>query len=180
MERRGRRRARFIHLGRGAEENENGGHRFFFFAPFSSPSLHLLLFIRPLFFFFSLPLCPLLFFRAQYDAITGKNGKTFPPAPAVSIITVFPACRPQVIVRDPLSPRSSTLFFSGLPRNEALSPRARTILEFNLHFQRMEQRKFVADDHCVRAVDYNRIYGYNNERVRNFWNVFFLFFLLKE
>lgn len=104
MEQRGRRRARFIHLGRGAEENENGGHRFFFFAPFSSPSLHLLLFIRPLFFFFSLPLCPLLFFRAQYDAITGKNGKTFPPAPAVSIITVFPACRPQVIVRDPLSP----------------------------------------------------------------------------
>lgn len=102
--------------------------------------------------FFSLPLCLLLFFHEQYDAITGKNGKTFPPALVVFYNYPFPRLpfRPQVIVRDPLSLFFSSLDYPGTKLCPLVHARSSNSIYIS-SFQRMEQRKFVADDHCVRA-----------------------------
>lgn len=125
----------------------------------TGPSL--LSFLRPLTtyffssvlcFFFFLPLCLLLFFHEQYDAITGKNGKTFPPALVVFYNYPFPRLpfRPQVIVRDPLSLFFSSLDYPGTKLCPLVHARSSNSIYIS-SFQRMEQRKFVADDHCVRA-----------------------------
>lgn len=148
----------------------------------TGPSL--LSFLRPpttyffssvLCFFFFLPFCLLLFFHEQYDAITGKNGKTFPPALVVFYNYPFPRLpfRPQVIVRDPLS-----LFFLLwiTPERSFVSscthdPRIQFTFPASSEWSRGNLSPMII---VLEPVDYNWIYGYNNERVRNL-NCFFPF-----
>lgn len=132
--------------------------------------------------FFSLPLCLLLFFHEQYDAITGKNGKTFPPALVVFYNYPFPRLpfRPQVIVRDPLS-----LFFLLwiTPERSFVSscthdPRIQFTFPASSEWSTGNLSPMII---VLEPVDYNRIYGYNNERVRNLNCLFpFPFFLIQR
>lgn len=132
--------------------------------------------------FFFLPLCLLLFFHEQYDAITGKNGKTFPPALVVFYNYPFPRLlfRPQVIVRDPLS-----LFFllwitperSFVP-SCTHDPRIQFTFPASSEWSRGNLSPMII---VLEPVDYNRIYGYNNERVRNLNCLFpFPFFFIER
>lgn len=132
--------------------------------------------------FFSLPLCLLLFFHEQYDAITGKNDKTFPPALVVFYNYPFPRLpfRPQVIVRDPLS-----LFFllwitperSFVP-SCTHDPRIQFTFPASSEWSRGNLSPMII---VLEPVDYNWIYGYNNERVRNLNCLFpFPFFLIQR
>lgn len=132
--------------------------------------------------FFFLPLCLLLFFHEQYDAITGKNGKTFPPALVVFYNYPFPRLpfRPQVIVRDPLS-----LFFLLwiTPERSFVSscthdPRIQFTFPASSEWSRGNLSPMII---VLEPVDYNWIYGYNNERVRNLNCLFpFPFFLIQR
>lgn len=160
-------------------EGRREGHRFFF-PPFSSPPSTYFFSSVLCFFFFS------LFFCAQYDAITGKNGKTFTTTTPTFYNYRFPRLpfrpgnRSRSFVPDPRP------FFPRITPERSFvpscthDPRIQFTFQASTSRHRMEQRKFVADDHCVRAVDYGRIYGYNNERARNFHCFSFLLFSLSK